>query len=245
MQRIAVVTGASSGIGAEIVRALAARDWHCVLLARREDRLRELADEVGGEYELCDVTDRDALAEVASRHPQVNLLVNNAGIPGRANFLDAAPEQIERVMTTNYLGPIWCLRAFLPALEAAAPSDVVNIVSVAGIVALPASGLYAASKHAQLAFSRATAVQLRRRGVRVHTVKPGFVETEGFPQSWLPRPAQRLVIGPAQVAAHVVASVEHGRGETTVPRYYGVAGVVQALAPNVLSRGMANRIGTQ
>ncbi len=242
MRRIAVVTGASSGIGAEIARALAAQEWQCVLLARREDRLRELADEVGGEYELCDVTDRDAIAAVASRHPRVSLLVNNAGIPGRANFLDAEPEQIERVMRTNYLGAIWCLRAFLPALEAAAPSDVVNIVSVAGAVALPASGPYAASKHAQLAFSRATAVQLRRRGVRVHTVKPGFVETEGFPQSWLPRPVQRLVIGPEQVAAHVLASLEHGRGETTVPRYYGAAGIVQALAPNVLSRGMANRI---
>jgi NAD(P)-dependent dehydrogenase (short-subunit alcohol dehydrogenase family) len=242
MRRIAVVTGASSGIGAEIARALAAQEWQCVLLARREDRLRELADEVGGEYELCDVTDRDALAAVASRHPSVSLLVNNAGIPGRANFLDAEPEQIERVMKTNYLGAIWCLRAFLPALEAAAPSDVVNIVSVAGTVALPASGPYAASKHAQLAFSRATAVQLRRRGVRVHTVKPGFVETEGFPQSWLPRPVQRLVIGPERVAAHVLASLEHGRGETTVPRYYGAAGVVQALAPNALSRGMANRI---
>jgi len=242
MQRLAVVTGASSGIGAEIARALAAQDWRCVLLARREDRLRELAEEIGGDYELCDVTDRDALAEVAARHPRVNLLVNNAGIAGRANFLDADPDQIVRVMNTNYLGSIWCLRAFLPALEAAAPSDVVNIVSVAGTVALPASGPYAASKHAQLAFSRATAVQLRRRGVRVHTVKPGFVETEGFPQSRLPQPVQRLVIGPAQVAAHVVASLEHGRGETTVPRYYGVAGVVQALAPNVLSRGMANRI---
>ena len=245
MRRVAVVTGASSGIGAEIARSLAVQEWHCVLIARREDRLRELAEEVGGEYELCDVTDRGALAVVASRHPHVNLLVNNAGIPARADFLDADPEQIERVMTTNYLGSIWCLRAFLPALEAAAPSDVVNIVSVAGTVALPASGPYAASKHAQLAFSRATAVQLRRRGVRVHTVKPGFVETEGFPQSRLPPAAQRLVIGPEQVAAHVIASLEHGRGETTIPRYYGVAGLVQSLAPNVLSRGMANRIGRQ
>jgi NAD(P)-dependent dehydrogenase (short-subunit alcohol dehydrogenase family) len=245
MRRIAVVTGASSGIGAEIARALAAQDWHCVLLARREDRLRELADEIDGEHELCDVTDRDALAAVASRHPHVDLLVNNAGIPGRASFLDAEPDQIERVMKTNYFGAVWCLRAFLPALEAAAPSDVVNIVSVAGTVALPASGPYAASKHAQLAFSRATAVQLRRRGVRVHTVKPGFVETEGFPQSRLPRAVRRLVIGPEQVAAHVVASLEQERGETSVPRYYGVAGVVQAVAPNVLSRGMANRIGRQ
>jgi hypothetical protein len=67
-------------------------------------------------------------------------------------------------------------------------------------------------------------------------VKPGFVETEGFPQSWLPRRAQRLVIGPADIARHVVDSIERGRGETMVPRYYGVASMLQALAPNLLAR---------
>jgi uncharacterized protein len=246
VQRLAVVTGASSGIGAEIVRALARRDWHCVLLARHEERLKPLAEETGGQYELCDVTDRAAVDETAARiverHPKVHLLVNNAGIPARASFLEGDPAQLEAVLHTNYLGGIWCLRAFLPALEAAAPSDVVNIVSVAGTVALPDSGPYAGSKHAQLAFSRATAAELRPRGIRVHTVKPGFVRTEGFPQSWLPGPAQRLVIGPERVADHVVASLEHGRGETTVPRYYGIASAMQALAPNVLSRVLGNRI---
>ena len=236
MQRLAVVTGASSGIGAEIARALAREGWRCVLLARREEPLRALAAELDGEYEVCDVGDRAAVARVAERHPVVHLLVNNAGIPARASFLDGDPERIEATMRTNYLGNVWCLRAFLPALEAAAPSDVVNVVSVAGTIAMPASGPYAASKHAQLAFSRATAAQLRARGIRVHTVKPGFVETEGFPQSWLPAPLRRLVIGPETVARHVVASVEHGRGETTVPRWYGAAAVAQAIAPNVLAR---------
>lgn len=242
MRRIAIVTGASSGIGAEIARALAARDWHCVLLARREERLKPLAAEIDGEYELCDVTDRRGVEQIASRHPLVHLLVNNAGIPARASFLDGDPERIERAMRTNYLGGIWCLRAFLPALAAAAPSDVVNIVSVAGTVALPASGPYAASKHAQLAFSRATAAELRPRGIRVHTVKPGFVETEGFPQGRLPAPARRLVVGPERIADHVVASVERGRGETTVPRYYATAAVIQALAPNALARTLGNRL---
>jgi short-subunit dehydrogenase len=242
VRRTAIVTGASSGIGAEIARALARRNWHCVLLARREERLKPLAAEIDGEYELCDVTDRSAVEQVASRHPLVHLLVNNAGIPARASFLDGDPERIERAMQTNYLGGLWCLRAFLPALEAAAPSDVVNIVSVAGSVALPASGPYAASKHAQLAFSRATAAELRARRIRVHTVKPGFVETEGFPQRWIPAPASRLVVGPARIADHVVGSVERGRGETTVPRYYAAAAVLQALAPNVLARMLGNRL---
>jgi uncharacterized protein len=240
VSRIAVVTGASSGIGAEIARLLVHRGWHCVLLARREDRLRALSEEIGSEYELCDVADREAVERVASRvlerHSSVHLLVNNAGIPARTTFLEGDPEA---VMRTNYLGGIWCLRAFLPGLDAAAPSDVVNIVSIAGAVAFPPSGPYSASKHAQLAFSRATAAQLRSRGIRVHTVKPGFVETEGFPQSSLARPLRRLVIGPEKIADHVVTSVERGRGETTVPRYYAIASVLQALMPNVLARVLA------
>jgi len=238
--KIAVVTGASSGIGAEIARGLAHAGWRCVLIARREDRLRTLAEETDGEFEVCDVADRAAVeataARVLERHPQIGLLVNNAGVAGRASFLDSDPAAIENVIRVNYLGGVWCLRAFLPGLEAASPADVVNIVSVAGDVAFPPSGPYSASKHAQLAFSRATAAQLRRRRIRVHTVKPGFVETEGFPQSWLPRPLQRIVVGPETVAAHVLASLEHGRGETSVPRYYGVAGRLQALIPNSFAR---------
>jgi len=240
VQRIAVVTGASSGIGAELSRLLARRGWRCVLLARREDRLRALVEEIEGEYELCDVADRavvdDTAARILERHPSIHLLVNNAGIPARSTFLEGDPET---AMRTNYLGGVWCLRAFLPGLEAAAPSDVVNIVSVAGVVAFPPSGPYSASKHAQLAFSRATAAQLRSRGIRVHTVKPGFVETEGFPQKdRLPWLLKRLVIGPEQIAEHVATSVERGRGETTVPRYYAVGGVLQALFPNVLARAL-------
>jgi uncharacterized protein len=249
VEKIAVVTGASSGIGAEIARGLSRAGWRCVLIARREDRLRALAEETGGEVEVCDVADRTAVeataARVLDRHPRIGLLVNNAGIAGRASFLDGDPAAIEDVIRVNYLGGVWCLRAFLPGLEAAAPADVVNIVSVAGDVAFPPSGPYSASKHAQLAFSRATAAQLRRRHIRVHTVKPGFVETEGFPQAWLPRPVQRIVIGPETVAAHVLASLEHGRGETSVPRYYGVAGKLQAVIPNSFARVLGfSRPGT-
>jgi NAD(P)-dependent dehydrogenase (short-subunit alcohol dehydrogenase family) len=244
-RRVAVVTGASSGIGAALARRLAQRGWHCVLLARREEALRAVAEETNGEHEICDVADREAVdataARVLERHPRVHLLVNNAGIPGRVGFLRGEPEAIEAVIRTNYLGSVWCLRAFLPGLEAAAPSDVVNIVSVAGVVAFPPSGPYSASKHAQLAFSRATAAQLRGRGIRVHTIKPGFVETPGFPQTWLPAPVRRLVVGPERVAAHVLDSLEHARGETTVPRYYAAAGLLQALLPNLLRRALALR----
>src|SRR5947208_97499 len=164
------------------------------------------------------------------------VLVNNAGVPGRTRFLDGDPQVIERLVRINYLGGVWCLQAFLPGLRAAEPADVVNIVSVSGVVAGPPSGPYSASKHAQLAFSRTVAAELRGQKIRVHTVKPGFTETEGFPQSWLPRPAKRLVIGPRDVAAHVLRSLEDGRGETTVPWYYGPLAALQDVMPNVFTR---------
>ena len=214
-----------------------------MLLARREDRLRELAQELDGEYEVCDVTDREAVERTAtrvlSRHPQVNLLVNNAGIPGRKSFTQVDPELLEQVLRTNYLGGVWCLRAFLPALEAAAPNaHVVNIVSVAGTVAFAPSGPYSAAKHAQAAFSRATRAELRPRGIKVHTIFPGFVETEGFPQrTALASPLfRRAVIEVDVVADRVVRAVEQDRAETFIPRWYRIFAVAQVLAPRLLGR---------
>ncbi|HSC51516.1 MAG TPA: SDR family NAD(P)-dependent oxidoreductase [Gaiellaceae bacterium] len=238
---LAVVTGGSSGIGAAVARALRGRGWELVLLARGEERLRPLAEELGAEWEPCDVGDREAVERVAAgiveRHPRVSLLVNNAGVPGRGTFLRSTPERIEEVTRTNYLGGVWCLRAFLPALEAAAPSDVVNVVSVAGTVAAGSGGPYTASKHAQLAFSRSIAAELRPRGVRVHTILPGFVETAGFPQRTRFGPRLgALVVEPELVAERVLAALEHDRAEVFVPRWYRVAPLAQALAPRLVRK---------
>jgi short-subunit dehydrogenase len=213
-----------------------------VLLARREDRLRALAEELGCEYQLCDVGRREEVERVAAavlaRHPQIHLLVNNAGIPGRAGFAAIDLDRLEEVLRVNYLGAVWTLRAFLPGLESAGRSDVVNIVSVAGAVAFAPSGPYSASKHAELAFSRSTAAELRGRGIHVHTVNPGFVETEGFPQASALRSAllRRLVVGPEYVARHVLKVLERDKRETFVPRWYRAAAVAQALAPGLVAR---------
>lgn len=245
---VAVVTGASSGIGAAIARALAGRGWHTVLLARREERLRELAEELRGEYEVCDVGRREDVERVAAvvleRHPQLQLLVNNAGIPGRRGFTRIDLDRLEEVLRVNYLGTVWCLRAYLPGLEAAGRADVVNIVSVAGAVAFAPSGPYSASKHAQLAFSRSTTAELRLRGIHVHTVNPGFVETEGFPQETALRSAlmRRLVVEPEDIAKHVLKVLDKDKRETFVPAFYRLAALAQALAPGVVAR-IASRSG--
>jgi short-subunit dehydrogenase len=216
-----------------------------VLVARREDRLRALAEEIGGDYEVCDVADRSDVermaAAVRDRYPAVHVLVNNAGIPGRAGFLEIDDARLEEVLRVNYLGSVWCVRALLPALEAAKGADVVNVVSVAGTVAFPPSGPYSASKHAQLAFSRAITAELRPRGIRVHTVNPGFVETEGFPQRALLRNRllRHAVITPDDVADHVVGILERNRRETFVPGWYRAAMLAQALVPALVARAVS------
>jgi NAD(P)-dependent dehydrogenase (short-subunit alcohol dehydrogenase family) len=227
--RVAVVTGASSGIGAALCRALRKDGWRVVGLSRSS---APDADE----HEACDVSDREAVeaaaARVLERHPRIDLLVNNAGIAGRVPFLEAPPEIVESVVRTNYLGSVWCLRAFLPGLGRGA--HVVNVVSVAGLVAV---GPYSASKHAQLAFSRSVAVELAPRGIAVHTVNPGFVETPGFPQrERFGRSLHRFVATPELIASRIVAAVEHDRREVVIPRWYAPAAWAQALAPGLVAR---------
>jgi uncharacterized protein len=227
--RVAVVTGASSGIGAALCRELRARGWHTVGLSRRP---APDADE----HEECDVTDREMVEAVAARvlqrHPRIDLLVNNAGIPVRGNYLDSEPERIEAVMQTNYFGSVWCLLSFLPGLGEGCA--LVNVASVAGVVAV---GPYSASKHAQLAFSRSIAVELAPRGISVTSVLPGFVETPGFPQrkrfGFLMR---SIVVDPSFVAKRALDAVERGKGEIFVPRWYRPAAWLQALVPGLLMR---------
>lgn len=242
--RVAVVTGASSGIGEATARELARRGWLCVVLARRADRLESLAAEIGGEWEVCDVRDRAQVDEVAARvlarHSAVALLVNNAGVPGRGSFVSTSPETVERVLETNYLGGVWCSRAFLPGLRAAAPgAHVVNVVSIAGTVAFAPAGPYAAAKHAQLAFSRSLAATLRPEGIQVHSILPGFVETEGFkPRTTLKSSVmRRFVIDSEDVANAIVEAVEKGKREVTVPWFpYRPVSMFQALLPGLLAR---------
>jgi uncharacterized protein len=241
IRRLAVVTGASSGIGEATARALAAQGWRCVLVARRGDRLRALADEISGEFEVCDVGDRGAVdamaARVLGRHPAVDLLVNNAGMPARETFAEADLGLVERVLAVNYFGTVWCTRALLPGLRAAAQGHVVNVVSVAGAIAFARSGPYVASKHAQLAFSRCLRPTLARQGIRVHTILPGFVATEGFSQANLlrRRRSRWLVTDASTIARGILRAIDRNRAEAVVPWFpYRPAIALHGVAPGLV-----------
>ena len=240
-RRVAVVTGASSGIGEATARELAERGWLCVLVARRKDRLRALADEIDGDIEVCDVGDRqvveEAAARVLERPPAIDLLVNNAGIPMRDTFPEADLDLVDRVLAVNYFGGAYCTRALLPGLKAAKRGHVVNVVSIAGAIAFAQSGPYVASKHAQLAFSRCLRPTLGREGISVHTILPGFVATEGFSQKALlrSRRSRWLVTDPPTVARAIVRSVERNRAEIVVPWFpYRPAILLHGIAPGLV-----------
>ena len=210
------------------MRALQARGTLVVGLSRRPS--------TADEHEECDVADRAAVdavaARVLERHPCIDLLVNNAGVGARDDYLGTAPETIEQVMRVNYLGSVWATLAFLPGLGKG--SHIVNLVSVAGMVAV---GPYSATKHAQLAFSRSIAVELAPRGIMVHSVNPGFVETEGFPQrERFPGLLHRLVINPPLVVERLLDAVDKGKREIVVPRWYRPAAWAQALVPGLITR---------
>ena len=248
-RRVAVVTGASTGIGEATARALAAAGWRCVLVARRAELLQSIAAEIDGVAEPCDLLDRDSVLALGERllaeHGSIGLLVNNAGALSRGTVVEVDLDELEQIARLNYLTGVWMTRAVLPGLKRAADSGgahIVNVASVSGIVTFPAGAAYSASKHAQVACSRSLGAALRATGIRVHTVLPGFVVTEGFPHPrfWESPLGRRFVVGPDRVAAAILAAVAKNKAEVVVPWFpYGLAPIAQALFPTLTARVLA------
>jgi len=181
--RTAVVTGASSGIGAATARTLAAQGFRVVCAARRADRLASLCAEIGGEAVTCDVTseaDVARLAEVAGS--QVEVLVNNAGgAVGLEPVAEADLEAWQTMFDVNVLGVARVTKALLPALVAAGGSGViVNVGSIAGYVAYEGGAGYTAAKHGLAVMTETLRLELWDQPVRVCEVAPGMVQTEEF-----------------------------------------------------------------
>jgi len=177
--RTALVTGASSGIGAATVRALAAAGFEVVAAARRLDRCERLAAETGGRAVRLDVADPDSIAELAEAVPELSVLVNNAGgALGLDPIAETDDEDWTRMYETNVLGVMRVTRALLPALERSGDGFVVVVGSVAGVEVYPGGGGYTAAKHAANAVARTLRLELLGRPIRVSEVAPGMVETE-------------------------------------------------------------------
>ncbi|MEJ2871737.1 SDR family NAD(P)-dependent oxidoreductase [Actinomycetospora sp. OC33-EN08] len=179
---LVVVTGASSGIGAATARALAADGWHPVLGARRQDRLAEIADEVGGTALPLDVTDAGSVEEFARRVRELGTargLVNNAGgAKGTEKVLEADEEHWRWMWESNVLGTLRVTKALLPDLIASGDGHIVTITSIAGLEVYDGGSGYTSAKHAEGALHRTLRGELLGEPVRLTEIAPGAVETE-------------------------------------------------------------------
>lgn len=179
MARTAVITGASSGIGAATACALADDGFQVVLGARRKERLDEVAAEVGGEAIALDVADPQSVAEFVARVPRCDALVNNAGGALGLEALGEADEAKWIAMyESNVLGTMRMTRALLPRLVESGDGHVVGITSIAGFENYRGGAGYIAAKHAQRSMLRTLRLELLGEPVRVTEVAPGMVETE-------------------------------------------------------------------
>lgn len=177
--RVAVVTGASSGIGAATAKVLAAQGFHVVAVARRADRINALAAEIDGTAVVADVTDDAAVSALADRLPRVDLLVNNAGgAKGLEAVADADLEHWRWMWETNVLGTLRVTRALLPRLIDSGNGLIVTVTSIAAFETYDGGSGYTAAKHAQGALHRTLRGELLGKPVRLTEIAPGAVETE-------------------------------------------------------------------
>ncbi len=182
--RVAIITGASSGIGAALARRLASSGFKVGLIARRLDRLEALHAELGGQSAIAqaDVGVRQevvgAIHELAARLGPVDLLIANAGVGHRVQLNPMNVEQIEKVIRVNLLGVIYSLEAVLPAMLDRHSGHLAAISSVAAFKGMPGESAYCASKAGLGAFMEGLRIQLRGTGLAVTTINPGFVKSE-------------------------------------------------------------------
>lgn len=253
MSGVAVVTGASSGIGEATARRLDSDGWSVVLVARREERLRELAGSLrDASWVAADLTDDDAPARVREaleeRHGgRLNLLVNNAGASKRAAFGDREKggyANVREIMKLNFDAVVRLTEELLPLVRASAPASVVNVASVAGRIANARGGAYSSSKFALIGWTEALFHEEKAGGVHVGMVLPGFISTEGFPQEDIKgkKATAWMVSTPDKVAGAILAAGPGGKPEVTVPKFpYRVFTSLRAVAPGLVL-GMADKV---
>ena len=184
---VAIVTGASSGIGAATARRLAREGMRVVLAARRADQLQRVAEEIedaGGEAFAVptDVRDRDAIfrmvAIVRERQGRIDVLVNNAGLGGSGYVVSLDGDKLREQVGTNLIGVIECTQAVVPVMMAQRSGHIINVSSLAGLVGVPGASVYSATKYGVVGFSEGLRREVREYGIRVTALCPGLVATE-------------------------------------------------------------------
>lgn len=241
--KVAIVTGASSGIGLAVSQAIVRRGARVALVARTSEKLRALVDQFGVDRAASfplDVADRAKIAalpaRVVDRFGRLDLVVNNAGVNHRGPVTERTAAELEAIVDTNLVAPILLSQASIPHLRHG--GAIVNVASLAGKVPVPYEATYSATKAGLRAFTRALAFELRGRGVHVATVCPGPVDTGFFGDlSTVPDLVFSQPMSSAeQIADAVLRAVEERVPEIDVPALSGRLATLGYLVPAVFTR---------
>lgn len=248
----ALVTGASSGIGAAFARGLRARGWPLVLVARRLDRLQALSRELGGEgvalplaFDLAqDGGPAQLQAELQRRGLDIDLLVNNAGVGHTGRFSEESPERILGMIDLNARALVDLTRRFLPAMVERRRGTIIAVASTAAFQPVPYLAVYAATKSFVLSFAEALATELEGTGVRVQALCPGLTATEFQQVAGTDRVAfnKSGAMTPDEVVAISLAAMEGGRLRVIAGWSNRLTIAAQRLIPNRFVRSVAARL---
>jgi short-subunit dehydrogenase len=235
---VVLVTGASSGIGAATVEALAHAGARPVAVGRDEVALQRLADSTGAEPLAADVADPAHAARLVEatvrRHGRIDAVIANAGLGFAGDFATMPVERIEELVNVNVRAPMLVARAALPEFAVQRRGTLVFVSSIAGAVPVPGESAYSLSKHALEDFAAGLRVELHGSGVAVSVVRPGVVRTQFFTRRGVdydrsfPRP-----IEPVTVADAIVGALRSGAPMTTVPQWLGLPAALRRRAPSV------------
>lgn len=224
--KVAIITGASRGLGEQLAEALAARQVHLVLAARSEEKIEGLAQRlrrhgVRAVAIPTDVTERASLENLVSSATEqlgpVDILINNAGIEAVAHFHEMSLEEIESIATTNIVGVQLLTRLTLPQMIERRSGHIVNVSSTAGKTVSPFMAAYSSSKHAVAAFSWALRAEVARYGIGVTTVYPHYVSDAGMFTEWGKTPPRAVKgVTSAEVVTKTIEGIERNRAEVVV-----------------------------
>lgn len=234
-----LITGATGGIGAALARALHARGAQLVLSGRRVDVLTPLADELEAQAVAADLAERADVERLAVEAAGAEILVANAALPATGHVLALSQAEIDAMLEVNLRAPIALVRALAPAMVARGRGHIVLISSLSGKAAAPASSLYSATKFGLRGFAHGARADLRRSGVGVSVIMPGFIRDVGmFADSGVKLPPGVGTSSPAEVTAAVIRAIERNRGEVTVaPLPLRLGSSFTAVAPNLAAIG--------
>lgn len=241
----ALVTGATGGLGRAICRELHAAGAKLRVSGRNVDALESLAQDLEAEPIRCDLADRNQVADLATRSLDVDVLVNNAGLPGTGFFLDFEPEEIDRVLDVNLRSAIHLTRAIAEKMVERRRGHVVFVSSIAGVIGSPRGSVYSATKFGLRGFAQALRHDLSGTGVGVSTILPGFVRDAGmFADAGLEPPPGLGTSSPQEVAVAVRKAIEANKAEVMVaPLQTKVAATLGSLLPTISERVQGSAAG--